>query len=132
MPSESLNYSDWIKKVEDDLSWAIDSLGSGHYLGVCFLAQQIVEKILKAYLLFKNQHLRKIHDLLTLLKMCQKFEEDFSQFETSCADISQFYVESRYPDLQFVASEKTATAALQKAREIVDFVLSKINNSSSK
>lgn len=38
----------WLEQAEDDLAWGEDSLKSDHYAQVCFIAQQIAEKAIKA------------------------------------------------------------------------------------
>ena len=64
---------EWILKSQDDEKSAeilLKEQGSANT--ICFLSQQMAEKLLKGYLVFKVLKFPKIHDLARLLKFCEK------------------------------------------------------------
>ena len=125
MKNESY-YQQWILKAEDDVRWAENDFKSKLYEEVCFISQQIIEKSLKAFLIYKKQHLLKIHDLPALLARCIQIDESFSQFEDACKKITEYYIETRYPGVDFQATEKMAAEAVNQAKEIFEFVKQKL------
>lgn len=87
----------WRQKVEDDIKWAQLSLDNKYYPQVCFVAQQIIEKILKTYLLAQNQVVEKIHKLPILLKQCSELDGSFKQFLPEVKNVDRYYITTRYP-----------------------------------
>ena len=107
----------WFSKSKEDLLWAKASLKDGFYASACFVAQQVVEKSLKAYLFSKKQKLIKTHILPRLLKNCLKFDKDFEKLKTACEILSLYYTEARYPD----DIDTSAFDTKEKAEEAIDF-----------
>lgn len=64
---------------------------------VAFLSQQVAEKLLKGYLIFKGKEPPRIHDLPKLLDECIKFAPELEELRDACELLSGFYVEVRYP-----------------------------------
>ena len=126
MHIDSLNYKDWIVKVADDIRWAEHGYDGKFYEQVCFISQQIIEKTFKAFMLFHKRPLRKIHDLASLLENCVQIDSSFSDFQGACDQITQYYVETRYPGVRIAVDGKDASEALEKAKEIFNFVKQKI------
>ena len=60
----------WLNKASEDLVVARLVLGQGHTAHACFLAQQCIEKALKAYLIAKTNDHPRIHRLVDLLSLC--------------------------------------------------------------
>jgi len=48
---------------------------------VCFHCQQVVEKLLKAYLVLRNVDFGRTHNLEFLLKLCSKEDQDFEKLD---------------------------------------------------
>lgn len=126
-------YLIWFQKALDDLSWTQSNLNEHVWYGACFTAQQSVEKALKAYLLFKHGRFDKIHDLVTLLGACAKFEESLYSFKEQAAKLSFYYIKSRYPDMTEidVFSEEDAHSAYRMAQEIITVVQDKIGENNN-
>lgn len=119
----------WLKAAEHDLDWARGSLEIKKFAGVCFLAQQIAEKSLKAFLYSKSEELRKIHDLDALLSLAIKHDSSFSRFKEATATLSTYYLKTRYPDIGDIAifdKENLAKEALNWAEEILNFIREKL------
>jgi HEPN domain-containing protein len=117
----------WLSKANEDLSWANYDFKGKYFSQTCFASQQTVEKALKAYLLYNNTLPPKIHNLLELLVLCQKFDKNLERFKKYCETLDQYYIGSRYPDTgSGEYSEDEAQEALELASKILDFVKKKI------
>ena len=75
----------WIKKANADLDTVKTLLKTAnpHMEIIGFHCQQAVEKYLKAYLVFINLRVPKIHDIDSLLQMCILNDFEFSKFDRS-------------------------------------------------
>lgn len=94
----SLPYREWITRAQDDLQAVASLLEDGLYALACFHAQQCVEKVLKAFLLKKENTIPKIHALPELLARCAKHQNKFGQFQETVERLDKFYRPTRYPD----------------------------------
>jgi HEPN domain-containing protein len=91
---------EWITKAEGDFAivqreCAVKDTPS--YDGICFHAQQCVEKYLKARLCEADIHFSKIHDLIALLEQALEVEPAWEKFREDLAYLSDFAVTFRYP-----------------------------------
>lgn len=122
------SHKKWLKFAKDDLLWTKANIEGKIWYGACFTAQQSVEKALKAYLVSKNQKLRKIHDLVTLLDSCIALDRSFEQFREQCLELTVYYFTTRYPDtiglLDF--TEQRARQAWAFTEQIIEFVEKKL------
>lgn len=92
---------------------------------ICFHSQQAVEKLLKAYLIFRQIDFDKSHNLEYLLEICSEKDESFSQLEVG--NLSFYAVEIRYPDDFYIPTEKEARECLEIARKVKEFIYRKLN-----
>src|SRR3989344_2516970 len=117
-------YKLWVKKARDDIRWTRHNLETKEYSGACFSSQQAAEKVLKAFLLSKQNPLRKIHDLAALLKACVAIDPAFNQIERLVKKLFPYYATTRYPfdDELFFFDKVKAQDAYDAALKIVDFV----------
>jgi HEPN domain-containing protein len=117
---------DWIAKANEDLL-VINRLTEGSLIAtsaVCFHCQQLVEKILKAYLIANGKEIRKTHNIEFLLAECADFDNEFNEIDPK--NLSDFGVEVRYPGDMYQPTESEAIEYKQLAIEIKDFVTEKI------
>ena len=121
-------YKLWLQKAKEDLLWTVNSLEGKIFYGACFTAHQAAEKALKSFLLFRKKPLHKIHDLRALLENCIKIDKDFETLRESIITISPYYIETRYPIYEELASfnEKEAMEAYGLAGQVIEFVEKKI------
>lgn len=106
----------WWEQAKQDLKVAQDNFGLRHYEYAAFLCQQSVEKALKAVLLNRSGHIRKIHDLVALGKDV-RLPAQLLQF---CTEMTQAYVFARYPDVAGATNIKESAADfLMQAKEIL-------------
>lgn len=89
---------EWISKADKDLEEAKFLYANDRPLdNVAYFVHQAIEKYLKGYLIFNGWELEKIHDLVKLVKEAVKYNSAFERFSTSMEEITDFYIESRYP-----------------------------------
>lgn len=88
----------WLDRASEDLTVARLVLREGHASHACFLAQQCIEKSLKAYLLAKTDRYPRAHKLVDLLVECEGSQATFSQFRDNCIVVDQYYIPTRYPN----------------------------------
>ncbi len=123
------NYQEWIKKAEEDLI-SLESLlkhKDGAPSTACFLAQQAAEKFLKALLVYNNQELEKIHDLIKLSNELGSSFPDIKEIQNDLATISRYYIETRYPGDYPEFTWEECLLALGITQKIRSFVLEKID-----
>lgn len=88
--------------------------------------QQCAEKALKAFLVFKNQHIPYTHDLQRLLELCTKQDKTFEILLSDALDLLPYATYSRYPDDRFFIDEEEVIESIKKATTILNFVKKKI------
>lgn len=121
----------WLKKAQDDFSWARDSFKSRHFDGACFICQQIAEKSLKAFLFSKKQKLIRTHNLERLLEKSIVFNKEFLKLKRNCQVLNRYYIDTRYPDIWDYSrfdEKDLAREAMSLAKEILQFTSNKIKN----
>ena len=121
---------EWFEKAKDD-ERAIKNLlkEKGPFSIICFLSQQMAEKYLKGYLVFKKRPVKKVHDLREILGRCHEIDKDFEKLSDSCSFLNRYYITTRYPGDFFEGiSEEEAEKAYQKAKEIKQFILEKLSS----
>lgn len=122
---EAEEVKEWIRKAENDYAGALHIFRrrkSPLPDLVCFHCQQAAEKYLKAFLIFKDVSFPKIHDLLALLELCQKYRTDFELWRESFELLNPYSVQFRYPGEE--ASVEEARAAVQAIKQIRTFMRS--------
>ncbi|RPJ59512.1 MAG: HEPN domain-containing protein, partial [Dehalococcoidia bacterium] len=85
----------WLDRATEDLTVAHLVFKEGHIAHVCFLAQQCIEKSLKAYLLAKVNTYPRTHKLVDLLSECEKAEPTFAHLRSGCLIVDQYYIPTR-------------------------------------
>ena len=119
----------WLGKAAEDLTVARLVLTEGHYSHVCFLAQQCLEKALKAFLLERAGNYPRTHRLVDLLGTCTEIEPTFADFLPDCIVIDQYYIPTRYPDAvpgglpSGLPGKSEAEEAVGITEKIVDFIV---------
>ncbi|MBN2092137.1 HEPN domain-containing protein [candidate division KSB1 bacterium] len=118
----------WLMKANNDLITAKKLIDSdGPFDTACFHLQQAIEKALKAFLVFHEQFVPKIHDLEELQRRCRKLgiSPELESFDLS--EITDFAVEMRY-DLEFWPEIPDVLNALEITNKIMTLVLANLPN----
>ncbi len=123
------NVKKWIiRAIEDfntakhELSFPEEEINTGP---VCFHCQQVVEKLLKAYLILNNKEFGKTHDLEFLKEMCVRQNNDFENLEFG--NLRTYAVEIRYPDEFYTPSIEEARECFKIATIIKEFIFKKFD-----
>ena len=123
---DSIDAGKWKQRAMQDLRTIENNLKDDpEFLASvnCYLAQQAVEKLLKAYLLADRQTLPKTHDLLFLLKKCSELHEGFLKLQGSVEILNIYAIEARYPgDFFEVITAVQAKEAYEAALMVKEFV----------
>lgn len=94
---------------------------------VCFIAQQMAEKNLKALLLFYRGDYPKIHDLTQLGNLIGRYDEEIKNLKECFTILGPYYVGVRYPGDFFEGFNwEMAKEAYAAAKKIREFVINKI------
>jgi HEPN domain-containing protein len=116
----------WLEKAKEDLQCARHDFDGQFYTQVCFGCQQAVEKALKAYLFSRHVELIRTHILPRLLVRCVEFDQDFRQMEAACDLLTDYYIDTRYPEIGVSYTKDMAMEAIELAGEILGFVGARI------
>lgn len=123
--------AEWIEKAEGDWKVACRDFDCDApvFDAVCFHAQQVVEKYLKALLEERGITVPKTHDLLVLLDLQQESLHELEEWRNSLANLTTYSVAFRYPgeEALFEDSEEALNTA-KKVRARVREELGLINN----
>jgi HEPN domain-containing protein len=92
---------------------------------ICFHAQQMVEKLLKAFLTFHNIPFPRTHILEILKQKCIELDEDFQNLDFK--KLSKYAVEIRYPEEFKIPSIEETKECIRIALQVKDFILGKLN-----
>ena len=116
---------EWLRFAQEDLDCAIETLSrKAFFHQTCLLCQQSAEKYLKAYMLSIQLPLKKIHDLVLLVKLCASNNPQFESLLEECETLNPYITIGRYPgDLPFESiNDNDAELALDAAKRIAIFV----------
>ncbi|MCE5295162.1 MAG: HEPN domain-containing protein [Chlamydiales bacterium] len=120
------NHSAWIQKAKNDLKGAkvlfrehINDLAIYH-------AHQCVEKVLKAYLAFKQCSIQKTHDLVVLTETCNRYDPSFEKIRDEVSQLNPFGTIMRYPGVGDDPDQKITGNSITIAENIFLFVQKKI------
>ncbi len=121
---DSMLAAEWLDKAIRDLRSA--KVLFEHDCGndyVAFHCQQTIEKALKALIIYLYATLEQGHSLLYLCKKVMVQRGEFSQYLKDCAFVSQYYIETRYPNENaIVVSNEEAENCLNIAENILNAV----------
>ena len=116
----------WLRKAESDLVNAEMCLSAERALDtVCFHAQQMAEKYLKAYLTAYEIDFPFVHNLEKLIVLCAQRDPSFLRIQALSQELTPYAVQLRYDD-EFWPSAETAHQALDAALTIKDFVVDRL------
>ena len=113
--------SGWVRKAREDILSMIGTSRVGAWEGCCFHAQQVAEKMLKAFLVTKERDFPFTHNLEKLLELAASDDPAFLKFQAAAETLTPYAVELRY-DQDRRSTRQTARTAGKMARNIFRFV----------
>ena len=125
---DSMLVAEWLDKAIRDLKSAKILLE--HDCGndyVAFHCQQAIEKALKAMILYFYANLESGHSLLYLCKKVMEKNNEFSKHIDGCMFVSQYYIETRYPNENAITvTDEEAEKCITIAEEVLNAVLENV------
>ncbi|MGB9792777.1 MAG: HEPN domain-containing protein [Thermacetogeniaceae bacterium] len=118
----------WLEQAGEDLKWAKLLAREGGYHIACFLAQQVAEKAIKAFLYAQGEELVVGHSVDALLARAAKYDQRFEEKRSSWSSLDGYYIPTRYPNglpdsiPARVFNDRLAQDAVSLADEAVRFV----------
>lgn len=122
----------WLEQATEDLKWAKDLAERGGYHIACFLAQQVGEKALKAFLYSQGEEIVIGHSVERLSHQAAGYDHEFDNMISVWSILDGFYIPTRYPNgvpdsiPARVYTKYAAIQAVEMAEEIVEFVRRKM------
>lgn len=118
----------WLAKAEHDLLNIQNNLAAAEvpWDTVCFHAQQVAEKLLKAFLVFHGQVPPRTHDLIVLLTGCVRIDEGLLPLEDDCRRLTYYAVSVRYPSDLFEPGEEDGRSLVEAALRVREEVLRRL------
>ena len=92
----------------------------------CFHSQQVVEKVLKAFLVYRDAEFEWSHRIRYLLNLCAQYDPSFEQWRDEAEPLSEYAVQFRYPHLDPPPTPEQSLAALDVAGRFYHFVLDRL------
>ena len=117
----------WWRQASTDLHWADHLAEQGAYHLACFLAQQVAEKALKAFLYAQGEEIVLGHSVERLCAAAAAFEPEFRIRARFWSLLDGYYIPTRYPNglpggiPADVYTQQAAAQAVGLAREVVEF-----------
>ncbi len=118
----------WLRQAEEDLRWTRRLAEDGAYHLACFLAQQVTEKALKAFLYAQGEDVVLGHSIERLTKSAASYEPAFLPRGEHWFVLDSFYITARYPNglpdgiPADVFTRETAERAVALAEDAYRFV----------
>ncbi len=127
MPPDLAELRRWLEKAEHDLRTAEVALDLSKPVTdtAAFHCQQAVEKLLKAYLFWRDREFEKIHDLRALALECTSLDSGFQTWIDRVGPLTAYAVRFRYPGPND-PTPREAREALALAHEIQAFVFERL------
>lgn len=88
------------------------------WASVCYHAQQVAEKMLKAYLVAHEQVPPKTHDLISLVKLCNELGAHLDDLIPDCKFILRWGAAARYPGERLEPNQQQGGAAVAAAKRV--------------
>jgi HEPN domain-containing protein len=127
MPPELAEVRSWLEKAGHD-RWAVETFLKDPHAPTdvaAFHCQQAVEKLLKAYLVYRRHAFEKTHDLVELVAQCAGHDPGFAALQPQVEPLSPYAVRFRYPGPTDPPPERVREA-LRVVHEVWTFVLARV------
>jgi HEPN domain-containing protein len=116
----------WLIKAQHDLAAARKlSTDPDPYLDVAvYHCQQAAEKVIKGFLVFRDQPFEKTHDVEVLITLALRYDARFSEWLEAAVRVAPYATEFRYPSELLEPDPDEFEQAMEAASGLYDFVLS--------
>lgn len=122
----------WLGRVSYDMETAEAMYKTGRYIYVVFMAQQAIEKAVKALIEAERKVIPFEHNLRRLLNITESIKDLPDNWWAKIDFLSQYYLNARYKEdialLQEKITPDVAREFLDFAREVTEWCIVKINS----
>ncbi len=125
----------WLEQAEADREGARLLLEGGSYHLACFIAQQVAEKALKAFLYAQGEDFVIGHSVEALCRWAARYDPEFETLRTEVAPLDGYYLPTRYPNSvpdsipARIYNRAIALEALRMADAVLSLVRRKLHTS---
>ena len=118
----------WLRQSQEDLHWAQYLAKEGGFHLACFLAQQVTEKALKAYLYAQGEEIVLGHSVERLCHKASDYDPRFSEKGKTWNLLDGYYIPTRYPNglpdgiPADIFTHSAAQQAVEMAVEAVEYI----------
>ncbi len=115
----------WLAQAAEDLKWAQRLADEGGWHIACFLAQQVAEKALNAFLYAQGEEIVLSPSVARLCSAAGIYRKDFITKGSAWSILDSYYIPTRYPNglpegiPAEVYTEGAARSAVSIASEVV-------------
>lgn len=88
----------WLEQAEADREGARLLFEGGSYHLACFIAQQVAEKVIKAFLYAQGEEVVIGHSVEALCHWAAEYDADFGTLREAVAPLDGYYLPTRYPN----------------------------------
>jgi HEPN domain-containing protein len=88
----------WLEQAEADRQGVQLLFDGASYHLACFVAQQVAEKVLKAFIYAQGEELVIGHSVEALSRWAAEFDADFDAIREDIAPLDAYYIATRYPN----------------------------------
>ena len=120
----------WLDQAETDLQWTQHLFKEGGYYLVCFLAQQVAEKALKAFIYTQGEEIVIGNSVRQLTLRVAEYDTDFKRSIEDWAILDSYYIPTRYPNglPDDIPARVYNQDAAEKALSLAEGVVSKVES----
>ena len=123
----------WMAQAREDLRWASRLAEQGGYHLACFLAQQVSEKALKAFLYAQGEEIVLGHSVGRLCAQASSYDPGFKEKAARWTILDTYYIPTRYPNglpdgiPADAYNADAADSAVRLAEDVVQYTDGKIS-----
>lgn len=88
----------WLEQAQADRHGAQLLFDGGSYHLACFIAQQVAEKAVKAFLYAQGEEFVIGHSVEALCRWAAEMDADFEALRQEVAPLDAYYIPTRYPN----------------------------------
>ncbi|GBD08986.1 hypothetical protein HRbin22_01233 [Candidatus Thermoflexus japonica] len=122
----------WLEQAEADRKGGQLLLEGGSYHLACFIAQQVAEKALKAFLYAQGEEIVTGHSVEALCRWAAEYDLEFEALRPEVAPLDGHYLPARYPNSvpdsipARIYNRAIAVEALRMADRVLELVRRKL------
>jgi HEPN domain-containing protein len=114
-----LDPNEWLRRARSNLARAKNRIPEACLEDLCFDAQQMAEKAIKAVCIHRGVVFPFTHDLARLLTVLRRGGRKVPKYVSQAKRLTRFAVETRYPGLSGPVTERTYRNSVRIAEAVL-------------